>query len=800
MSLASADPDTGTAAVRRDADNSRSASSGELAADYGSALAITVTLAVAAFLVAMSAALLAARPQVQGLGAFTGLIKQQNQDAKTALYAASFIAILPVSLVFGPRIADAIARGPNGGALPGLAAGLVATLAALMVLLRASRWLPWGDGLWSVLAGTLLWSAVAAAAIARAARDGAWEALGRLDRARRPLMVAAGAVVLAAIVCLTQRSSLGIARLALAGVAAGAALIAYCRLPIPHLGRGPGRLVDVLVGALLIFAITDVVVFHSSGALPNVYFEPGVIQFQHDYILGPTNQLLGGGALLVGAPVSQYGVGLIDFLAGWFHLVPIGYGTFGFLDAALTGLFYVAAYCVLRISGVNRLLAAAAVGVGTVVLVYNLHFPVGELPEEGPLRFGLPMIVLVAAVASIRWPRRASATQAIALAALAVSAIWALEAFVYTALTFTGIVLAHGWLQPVGTRRAWMLRRALVGVSACVLAHVIFALATLVAVGQLPDWGMYLSYVRSVVSGNQAGSISYGFARWPPGLAVGAAALASAAAAILLAARKPSIARREPAILVALSGSTAYEIAILSYIDNRSSTYLLPYVALPLLVAGVLWLALLLRVPDATSRLARRGGVAFVLALAALLVAVAWPTVGSRFSRTALAHAYPGGGLGAALHRLWHPPPIDPRAPVGQRLLDRYIPGRRALILLPTVPDLGTEILIRSRRSNSMFIGDPKADSLVPSVWMEKLKRSVAELRGGDRLLINDQTLTVAAALRADPSIDVVNHPIANGTGQTEWLVREIGRRFRLAPIYRDPDGLIIAELAPRSG
>ena len=87
--------------MRRDADDSRSAGSGELAADYGSALAITVTLAVAAFLVAMSAALLAARPQVQGLGAFTGLIKQQNQDAKTALYAASFIAILPVSLVFG---------------------------------------------------------------------------------------------------------------------------------------------------------------------------------------------------------------------------------------------------------------------------------------------------------------------------------------------------------------------------------------------------------------------------------------------------------------------------------------------------------------------------------------------------------------------------------------------------------------------------------------------------------------------------------------------------------------------------
>jgi hypothetical protein len=120
------------------------------------------------------------------------------------------------------------------------------------------------------------------------------------------------------------------------------------------------------------------------------------------------------------------------------------------------------------------------------------------------------------------------------------------------------------------------------------------------------------------------------------------------------------------------------------------------------------------------------------------------------------------------------------------------------LILLPTVPDLGTEILIRSRKANSMFIGDPKADSLVPSVWTGKLGRQVGALRMGDRLLLDRTALAIAARLRADPAIDPLTHPIAGGWQEEEWLLRAITRRFELRPVYRDPDGLIVAELSAR--
>jgi hypothetical protein len=769
-------------------------------AGYGPALALTVTLAVAAFLIVMPLAVLGNHPQQQGLGAFAAVVNQQNQDAKTALYVAAFLVILPLALFTGPRVADAIARGVNGDALNALTGILVAGLAAAIVVVRASRTLPWGDGLKAVLGAAVLWSLAAGAALARTIRGGPWSALLRVVPAARTIWLAAGALVALTLVCVTSRNSLSVPRLVAGGFLAAGVLVAYDRLRVPRLSRWPGRAIDAVAVVLLVFAIPDLVVFRSSASLPNVYVEPGIIQFQHDYILGSANQLLGGGALLVGVPVSQYGVGLIYFLAAVFHIIPIGYGTFGFIDGVLTAMFYAAAYCVLRMAGVSRVLAGSAVLVGLLALIYNLQYTVGALPEEGPLRFGLPMVIVIATIAAVRWPRRARIAGAVALCGLGVASIWAFETFLYTLFTFIAVLLTEAWLRPTGDRGRWLIRHALLAVGACVLAHMILALATLIGTGHLPDWGQYLAYVHAFLLGGTAGAISYGFSDWSPGLAVGVATLASASAVVLLVRRAPGVARRERAVLLGLSATTAYEIAILSYTDNRSSTYLLPYVALPLLMAGVLWLALLLQARAETSLVARRGGVAFSLALIVLLLTAAWPSIGGHLSRTAIAHAYPGGGLRAAVRRLWHPPPIDPRAPEGERLLRRYIPGKRVLILLPTVPDLGTEILIRTRRANSMFIGDPKADSLVPSVWLPKLQRDVAALRAGDRLLTDRAGLLIAAALRANPAIDPLKHPIAGGFQEEEWLLREIDRRLRLRPVYRDPDGLIVAALVSRAG
>ena len=130
-----------------------------------------------------------------------------------------------------------------------------------------------------------------------------------------------------------------------------------------------------------------------------------MIQFHHNFLLGPANEVLAGGAVLVDT-ASQYGVAPLYLIGGWFQLAPIGYGTLGLLDGAVTALAFAAAYAVLRICGCDRPLAAGAIAIGVVALAYNLSYPVGGLPEQGQLRFGLPMALIAFTVAGLRWPRR----------------------------------------------------------------------------------------------------------------------------------------------------------------------------------------------------------------------------------------------------------------------------------------------------------------------------------------------------------------------------------------------------------
>ena len=66
---------------------------------------------------------------------------------------------------------------------------------------------------------------------------------------------------------------------------------------------------------------------------------------------------------------------------------------------------------------------------------------------------------------------------------------------------------------------------------------------------------------------------------------------------------------------------TAYSIAVFSYADNRSATYLLLYIAFPALLAGALWLRLLLSSDGDVGRATRVGGFALSLAVVVVMIA-----------------------------------------------------------------------------------------------------------------------------------------------------------------------------------
>ena len=150
-------------------------------------------------------------------------------------------------------------------------------------------------------------------------------------------------------------------------------------------------------------------------------------------------------------------------------------------------------------------------------MIYNLVFPVGALPaQHGPLRFGLPMLVVLGAVAELRSPRYAGAALAAQLATVGVASIWALEGLVYTLATFAAVVCFRAWTAGTAGRLRWAVRRGLLALAACLVAHLLLNAATLVFAGELPDYGWYLAYLRTFLLG-EVGQVTYDFARWSPG-------------------------------------------------------------------------------------------------------------------------------------------------------------------------------------------------------------------------------------------------------------------------------------------
>ncbi|MFL5300840.1 MAG: hypothetical protein ACJ79R_10920, partial [Anaeromyxobacteraceae bacterium] len=645
--------------------------------------------------------------------------------------------------------------------------------------------------LWALAAGALLWRLAAARPWSWASTLSSWT----------PALWAALALLLpGSLLTVTRLGSLDPLPLALGALVVPGVAVAAVRADPWRSGRRAGRALDALVVALVVLAVVDLVVVTPDDPSASLLerFVIGVIQFHHDFLLGPANQVLGGQAMLVDT-ASQYGVGSIDFLAGWFKLVPIGYGTLALLDGLLTALAFAAGYAVLRIAHTGRLLAGSALAVGVVALVLSRDYPVGALPQEGPLRFGLPLLVILATVAAERFPRRAAALQAGAYVTLGLSAVWALEAFALTAATFAAIALFQAWLSPPGRRARRLLAQAGAALAACLCAHALFAVATLVGTGELPDWGDYFAFLDAFLFG-KLGNLTYDFVRWSPALAVGAGYLGSAAALALLVLRRRELAERERTALVAIAGTTAYGIFQFSYFVDRSAPHVLPYVSLPLLLAGTLWLALLVRARSGLAPAVVPAALAVCAAVAVLLVAGAWDSARDRAGHTALAHVVPGGvGPIAAVDRLVHFPPLSPAASEGERVLERYLPGERLSVVLAQ-PNVATETLMRSGRANRLPIADAWEDSFVREQRAPAVTRAVAALRPGRRVLLDRGMLLTLAALRADPAVGRLRRAVPGSAAAPLQVVAldELDRRFRLETVHRSRGGWVVMRLARR--
>ena len=464
-----------------------------------------------------------------------------------------------------------------------------------------------------------------------------------------------------------SRAGLLIGAIGVAGV-----LFVHERARLPTVPTWLGHTIDVVLVVLILLAVPNL--FPLASGVPGTSLDLSLIQFHQNFYLGPANQILAGDAMLVDV-LSQYGVGSIYFLAGAFAVIPISNGTLGLVEGLLSALMFVGTFVTLRFAGVSRLVAATTMAVAVTVLVYGLEYPLGALLQHGAIRFGLPIGVVVGAVAEARWPRAATPARLLQLVTVAVAAVWALEAFAYTLLTVLVIAgvpggdcgrrasAAASWAagRPSSPAPSWSRTCS-------------WPPARSPPPGSCPDWGWYLNTLRQFLFGRSrrldlrllvvlTGPGGGSRCTWPAG-----------PHSPVIVMRRPDLVREERPLLIGIAGMTGYGIALYTYIVNRAADHIIPYVSLPASALGRPVAHARRAAPSSMSRPPAAGsrlGSALAVSVAARGDGMVdrrgpLPAVGARARRAR------GESLAAARERLWNPAPDPARGGGGSG------PARRA--------------------------------------------------------------------------------------------------------------------------
>lgn len=707
-----------------------------------------------------------------------------GERKETLAWVLAYGVAIPGGLLIGARQTRELAAAAPAATWRALAVGVGLLAAALVVRSLGTGSRPYHLIVFAAAAGAL-------AAPTLAARR--WRDPRDVNAGPAPVvaLVALGAVVLPFVPDDIVRADTLVA----AVVLAAATLLALSRIGARQLPHGPRRALDVTMAVLLVAFVATLPELGPPAKLPELA-PPATLQHHYNFFLGPVNAVLHDRLMLDGA-WSQYGVGSIDALALVFTVLPIGYGQLLLIVVAAMCLQFVCVLATLRLAGVGQLLAGAALAVAVLCNILALSGPYVVYPSITPLRFGIPYLIVLAAVLGARRPQLARPLLWVQLGLIALAAAWSFETWVYSASTYGFLVIADALRDRQRAVRVILVRAAhAVGASVAGIAAV--TLGTLLIGGSV-EWGPYVSFLR-VYSSRGFGLQPIDF--FSPGPLVAAEIFLTAAALLWLALDRPR-AIAAPAA-AALAGYTGFAIGAFTYYIGRSESYTLMNLLVPPLAIGALWIHVLMAGPRTRWR---TGAAAALLVGAGAIAAGSWPQATETWRSSAFAKAVPfipdngtgqGESLGGALDRLWHNPVLDPRAPVGVALLDRHLPGQDSALVV-TEPDLTTEILLRARRDNLVPLTNAVQDDLVPTL-VDRARVAAEEVPAGTLLLTSPvprpagQWNSLAGTTRDDME---GTRSTRDFTRAQSTVLEVLHRRFRFSVVDGGPGGLQVVRLEP---
>lgn len=217
-----------------------------------------------------------------------------------------------------------------------------------------------------------------------------------------------------------------------------------------------------------------------------------------NYYLGPINALLHGKTMLVDV-YSQYGVFLHEFLAIIFklHFLPLNYQGLALVVAMFCVLQFLLVYFLSRI--LLRIPAYSFV-ILSIVLLLNFLATAGYFqayPSIGPLRFGLPYLLIAISALRFKYPVRNTVFLWLEYGILGISSIWSFETFIYTCAVFYGL---KGY-EVLSTTTSFgdffkkIVFEFLTSMLVIILFHSLQALSTYLKAGVWPNWAYYFDFI-----------------------------------------------------------------------------------------------------------------------------------------------------------------------------------------------------------------------------------------------------------------------------------------------------------------
>jgi hypothetical protein len=197
----------------------------------------------------------------------------------------------------------------------------------------------------------------------------------------------------------------------------------------------------------------------------------------------------------------QYGNLSIYFLALVFrsHILPFSYQGFSFLVALLFVGQFIIIYALLVQLVKNRFYAILLLLLCFLLGFFCTGGIIQAYPSTGPFRFGLAYMLLAVIILRNRFPSNSRVFLFIEHILIGFAFLWSFETFIYVGFSYIGILAYESFSKPVTFKaalKAFSVRLAYFLLS-LILAVGLFSLFTYIRAKTLPNWDIYLDFIKS---------------------------------------------------------------------------------------------------------------------------------------------------------------------------------------------------------------------------------------------------------------------------------------------------------------